>query len=119
MSGRLARATCACAPSARVLCGTCPRKVGADDMIAMSTGAVSKREWHYCAPCQAAWRGKHPCPKCGGKGVKRTAYEYTLIVDGKRERKQFPTRAEAQTALDARKEDVQHPQPVENAPKLT
>ena len=89
-------------------------------MIATSTGSVSKREWRYCAPCQSSWRGKHPCPKCGGRGVKRTAYEYSLIVDGKRERKQFPTRAEAQSALDARKEEVlQHPKPVENAPKLT
>src|SRR2546427_5607353 len=88
-------------------------------MIATSTGTVSKREWRYCAPCQASWRGRHPCPKCGGKGVKRTAYEYSLIVDGKRERKQFPTRAEAQTALDARKEQVQHPKPVEAPPVPT
>ena len=88
-------------------------------MIATSIGTVSKREWRYCAPCQASWRGKHSCPKCAGKGVKRTAYEYTLIVDGKRERKQFPTRAEAQTALDARKEEVQHPKPVEAPPVPT
>src|SRR5215470_3482172 len=43
---------------------------------------------------------------------KRTAYAFTLYADGKRVRRQFPTRAEAQTALDAFRDELKNPKPV-------
>ena len=92
-------------------------------MIATSTGKVRKRTWGYCPACEktigkkALARGGR-CPSCAGKVTKRTAYEYTVLVDGKRQRKQFPSQAEALTALDALKEESKRPK-VPNAPRLT
>jgi hypothetical protein len=51
-------------------------------------------------------------------GRKRTAYEFSIVHDGKRTRKQFPTRAEAQDELDKFRDDLKRPAPVE-APTLT
>src|SRR5437762_2376998 len=89
-------------------------------MIATSTGKVRKREWRYCPTCRVSWGeedGEHPAPKtegqskCSFKGLKRGAYEYSIVVDGKRQRKQFPSKAEAQTALDDLKEELKRPTP--------
>src|SRR5881397_1297228 len=92
-------------------------------MIAMSTGKVRKRTWGYCPACEKAIGKKAlarggRCPSCAGKVTKRTAYEYSILVDGKRQRKQFPTQAEALDALDALKEETKRPKAPE-APKLT
>ena len=62
-------------------------------MIAMSTGKVRKRTWGYCPACEKAIGKKAlarggRCPSCAGKVTKRTAYEYTVLVDGKRQRLQ-------------------------------
>jgi hypothetical protein len=61
------------------------------------TGEISKRTWIY-------------------QGKKRSAYGYSLTViddDGtrRRYRAQFPTRAEAQEALDANREELRNPKP--------
>ena len=61
-------------------------------MVAVSRGKIIKRTW--------TWQGH-----------KRVAYVFDVIVDGVRERKQFPTRAEAQAALDARREEAKNPRP--------
>src|SRR2546426_1451647 len=96
-------------------------------MIATSTGKVRKREWRYCPTCRVSWGeedGEHPAPKtegqpkCSFKGLKRGAYEYSIVVDGERKREQFPTRAEAQTALDDLKEELRRPK-AQDAPKVT
>ena len=98
------------------------RKEDDAEMIATSTGKVRKREWRYCPTCRVSWGeedGEHPAPKtegqskCSFKGLKRGAYEYSIVVDGERKRKQFPSKAEAQDALDARKEEVKRPKIVE------
>jgi len=90
-------------------------------MIELSPGKIRKRTWGYCLACKASTvRGR--CPKCGGKGQKRIAYEYSLLVtengQRRRERKQFPSRAEAQDGLDARKEELRKPK-APDAPTLT
>jgi integrase len=54
--------------------------------------AIRKRTWTY-------------------NDKKRTAYEFTLYADGKRVRRQFSTRAEAQAALDAFRDDLKNPKP--------
>lgn len=58
--------------------------------------SIRKRTWKY-------------------QGRKRAAYEYSLVYDEdgqkKRVRRQFPTRAEAQEALDAFKEELKQPRP--------
>src|SRR3989442_14108160 len=63
-------------------------------MIRVHDGRISKRTWTY-------------------EGKKHCAYGYSLTVDegGKRRRyrKQFATRAEAQGALDAFKDDLKQP----------
>src|SRR5262249_20904152 len=70
------------------------------------SGEVSKRSWVY-------------------EGRKRSAYGYSLTVieeDGtrRRYRKQFATRAEAQDALDALREELRNPEPkTEPTPALT
>jgi len=51
-------------------------------------------------------------------GRKRTAYEFSIVHEGKLSRKQFPTRAEAQDELDKFKDDLKRPAPVE-VPTLT
>src|SRR5262245_26980994 len=92
-------------------------------MIATSTGKVRKRTWGWCPACEktigkkALARGGR-CPACAGKVAKRTAYEYTVLVDGKRRRKQFPSQAEAQDALDALKDEAKRPK-VQPAPTMT
>jgi integrase len=43
---------------------------------------------------------------------KRSAYEFTLYANGKRVRRQFPTRAEAQAALDAFRDELKNPKPI-------
>src|SRR5207245_2141467 len=52
--------------------------------------AIRKRTWTY-------------------NDKRRTAYEFTLYADGKRVRRQFQTRAEAQAALDQFKDDLKNP----------
>ena len=42
---------------------------------------------------------------------KRSAYEFTLYANGKRVRRQFPSRAEAQAALGAFRDDLKKPKP--------
>jgi integrase len=42
---------------------------------------------------------------------KRSAYEFTLYANGKRVRRQFQSRAEAQAALDAFRDDLKKPKP--------
>src|SRR5262245_38781364 len=75
-------------------------------MRVVPTGEVSKRTWVY-------------------EGRKRSAYGYSLTViaeDGtrRRYRKQFATRAEAQDALDALREELRNPEPkTEPAPSIT
>src|SRR6267143_5676585 len=83
-------------------------------MIATSTGKVRKRTWGWCPSCEKtigkkalAHGGK--CPACAGKVAKRVAYEYTVLVDGKRKRKQFDSQADALTALDELKEETKRP----------
>src|SRR3989475_5996625 len=92
-------------------------------MIAMSTGKVRKRTWGWCPACEKTIGKKAlthggKCPACAGKVTKRTAYEYTVLVDGKRQRKQFPSQAEALEALDALKEESKRPK-APDAPSLT
>ena len=43
-------------------------------------------------------------------GRKRTAYEFSIVHEGKHTRKQFETRAEAQDELDKFKEDLKRPE---------
>ena len=56
----------------------------------MSRGEVYKRTWTY-------------------KGKVRTAYQFSIAVNGKQVRKQFATKAEAQTELDKFKETLKRP----------
>lgn len=59
--------------------------------------SIRKRTWEY-------------------QGKKRAAYEFSILVTDngqrRRVRRQFPTRAEAQAALDAFKEELKRPKPV-------
>jgi integrase len=82
-------------------------------MISLSTGKVYKKQWRYCAACQRPWGVRNEtCPKCGAiKLPKRTAYEYSVVVNGKQRRGQKPSKAEAQDALDAVKAEAKTPKP--------
>src|SRR5262249_28762143 len=60
--------------------------------------AIRKRTWTY-------------------NDKRRTAYEFTLYADGKRVRRQFATRAEAQQELDNFREELRNPKPT--VPTLT
>jgi integrase len=70
----------------------------------ISRGTVRKRKWVY-------------------QGRRRTAYEFTLVIerDGvkKRTRRVFATHAEATEALDAMKEEIKNPAPTPVAPAAT
>jgi integrase len=59
-------------------------------MTRVSRGKVKKRTW--------TWEGK-----------KRTAYYFDVAVNGKRERRQYPSQAEAESALDAFREEQRKP----------
>src|SRR5256884_6531927 len=60
--------------------------------VTVSRGKVTRRTWVY-------------------QGHKRTAYVYDVQVAGRRVRRQYPTRAEAQTAPDAYREEAANPTP--------
>ena len=60
--------------------------------MTVSRGRVTRRIWVY-------------------QGHKRSAYVYDVQVAGRRVRRQYPTRAEAQTALDAYREEAANPTP--------
>jgi len=76
--------------------------------------AIRKRTWIYCTEHGSAKACReHGC----GAGRKRTAYEFTIVHDGKRTRKQFPSRAEALGELDKFRERLK--QPKVTVPTLT
>jgi hypothetical protein len=56
----------------------------------MATGEVTKRTWVH-------------------KGRSHSAYQYSIAVNGKQVRRQFPTKAEAQTELDKFKDSLKRP----------
>jgi integrase len=58
--------------------------------VTISRGKISRRTWR--------WQGR-----------KRTAFGFDIMVDDKRTRRQFPTRAEAQEALDQFREEARRP----------
>src|SRR3989442_137724 len=60
--------------------------------VTVSRGRVTKRAWVH-------------------QGHKRTAYVFDIAANGQRVRRQYPTRAEAQAALDAFKEELKNPKP--------
>jgi integrase len=60
--------------------------------MTISRGKIIKRTWRW-------------------NGVKRVAYYFDVIVEGKRTRKQFPNRVEAQEALDQFREDARTRKP--------
>lgn len=70
-------------------------------MTILSRGSIRKRSWLH-------------------EGQKRTSFEFTIVVerDGgkKRIRRTFPTRAEANEALTATKEEIKNPTPAPAAP---
>jgi len=68
-------------------------------MTQISRGTISKRTWK--------WRGR-----------KTTAYVFAVTVDGKRIRRQYPNRAEAQAALDRFREEARQG-PVTIRPTMT
>ena len=60
--------------------------------MTISRGKISRRTWRW-------------------QGSKRTAFGFDIMVGGKRTRRQFPTRAEAQEALDQFREEARKPVP--------
>ncbi len=70
--------------------------------MTLSQGSIRKRTWRH-------------------NGHRSVAYEFTIRVDGKRTRRQYPTKAEAQEALDQFKMEQRNPAPpaVVAAPTMT
>jgi integrase len=79
-------------------------------MTRVSQGEIGKRTWTYC--------DEHRSTSCARKlgctkGRKRTAFYFDVTVNGKRKREQYPTRPEAETALDAFRDEQRNPKPIE------
>jgi len=69
-------------------------------MVNVSRGKIVKRTWRW-------------------QGHKRTAYIFDVMVDGQRTRKQYPTKPEAQEALDAFRDEAKQPPVPATAPSIT
>src|SRR5262249_17010773 len=67
-------------------------------MAGVSRGKIKKRTW--------TWQGK-----------KRTAWYFDVISNGERVRRQYPSQTEAETELDAYREEQRNPKPVESQPR--
>ena len=65
-------------------------------MTRVSRGAIRKRTWK--------WKGRN-----------RVAYCFDVVVNGKRERRQYPSQTEAETALDQYREEQRNPKPQASA----
>src|SRR5437879_3171534 len=63
------------------------------NMVAVSRGKIIKRTW--------TWQGH-----------KRVAYVFDVTADGRRVRKQYASKQEAQDALDKFREETKNPKPV-------
>jgi hypothetical protein len=61
-----------------------------EDVCIMSSGTIHKRTWVH-------------------DGRTHTAYQFSIAVNGKQVRRQFPTKAEAQTELDKFKDTLKRP----------
>ncbi len=92
-------------------------------MTILSRGTIRKRIWRYCAKHGRIVTKEGSASSCAAtqcRSTKRTAYEFTLVVehDGvkKRVRKVYPTHAEAMEGLEQFKEETRNPKP-EPAPE--
>src|SRR3989441_6141137 len=91
-AGERKRAMIAGSPSASEVMMTTEPSTIRGLPVTVSHGRVTRRTWVY-------------------QGHKRTAYVYDVQAAGRRVRRQYPTRAEAQAALDAYRKEAANPTP--------